>query len=1068
MFKKLLLFLPLALIVPVATGVYSDEFAPQIVSADGSDGKGEYDGYTYTQVGNRRYYDSTEFAPTIVKNFWAPNGYKFSLNLSDEQIDMIFTQAEAVGFNYTYINCTLSYEKFGVEVYYESIIYDLEGNKEATKEYLKDKINNAEPFYEIRESTVETDITYIFDFYFSCDKYVSEHNAYNFRFKGEKMVLQPFDQSDCIEFNLQYYLDDDGGRSEERVDIMCNPIKGFFNEEPYNNPYGFVTDTRAQRYSQDADGFIDGNVYRFNLYAYNTVEIADLNYYGVEMNNMPSRPLPCKIKLSFVSGGVEYSYWSKEFIFGDPEFYVTIDGYADRGSVQKNSSHLYGVSFANLNNSEFYSINAAATALPLRLDSQARLREYYDRAIEPDDNINYYLKSSFNNWERDENYTFVETSEGHFKLYNIPLTSGDEIRVHTTADDYLYYQNATAPVGCGYTIGGFWDDVTIIERGNYDIEFILDPADHNHIAITRVGDYDEQPQTEEDYYLVGTFNNWEISGSYKLNEDEYSNHYFLKNQLLHEGDKFQISDSRGNLYSTSENWDCSGFTIEESGKLVVTDTRRLNIDYYVKNSHKYNIVLSSAELENAPIEGEENYLFYIPSNEEVRLHKEGRDAEFLDKEAGGLYYIWNKEGSYYDYYNGQSLIDNMDINSEEGDIFDKTQISAIPYSGEWSIYFEVNGTTEKERFFCRQTTQTIHVVSGDDTEDTILLNVPDEVNILNGADKLTVTPSVSSYDPEVEYYYNWDEPTKEGIISIEETLDGIITITPINPGVTELTVNVECELFAEISKTISVRVLDAIYDVAKIQVPNEFHYAGKDLTASLSIRGFTKIQNIDVEWTVTNKNGKEIPQEKLVVNSDATITLLKADSEDYTFVAYYQGVKLDTLTVKVRLTDINKFLKTNVWWIFLLTIALVVFSALMRKLFKRGKTTVDNIQGVYDVFCKCISDDKLTLPELKIIKKELTKCVHRCEDLNIEALNQYEKAIRYLRKSLGDTNSLINKWDSLTPEDKSAFTERLNLDLAKALNVAREIENAKDLIEQYHYNANKKNYEVISDEGKTK
>ena len=59
MFKKLLLFLPLALIVPVATGVYSDEFAPQIVSADGSDGKGEYDGYTYTQVGNRRYYDST-------------------------------------------------------------------------------------------------------------------------------------------------------------------------------------------------------------------------------------------------------------------------------------------------------------------------------------------------------------------------------------------------------------------------------------------------------------------------------------------------------------------------------------------------------------------------------------------------------------------------------------------------------------------------------------------------------------------------------------------------------------------------------------------------------------------------------------------------------------------------------------------------------------------------------------------------------------------------------------------------------------------------------------------------
>ena len=98
------------------------------------------------------------------------------------------------------------------------------------------------------------------------------------------------------------------------------------------------------------------------------------------------------------------------------------------------------------------------------------------------------------------------------------------------------------------------------------------------------------------------------------------------------------------------------------------------------------------------------------------------------------------------------------------------------------------------------------------------------------------------------------------------------------------------------------------------------------------------------------------------------------------------------------------------------------------------------------------------------IKREITRCLHHCEDLNIDAFNQYEKATRYLRKSLGDVKSLMKNYDVLNEGEKSVMYERLNADLGKALNVSKEIENAKGLIEQYHSKANKQNYEVLKED----
>ena len=69
-----------------------------------------------------------------------------------------------------------------------------------------------------------------------------------------------------------------------------------------------------------------------------------------------------------------------------------------------------------------------------------------------------------------------------------------------------------------------------------------------------------------------------------------------------------------------------------------------------------------------------------------------------------------------------------------------------------------------------------------------------------------------------------------------------------------------------------------------------------------------------------------------------------------------------------------------------------------------------------------------------------------------------------LRKSLNDTKPLVKNWETISLEDKNVFIDKLDKDLSKALNVAREIENAKDLIEQYHNKANRSNYEVLQEE----
>ena len=476
-----------------------------------------------------------------------------------------------------------------------------------------------------------------------------------------------------------------------------------------------------------------------------------------------------------------------------------------------------------------------------------------------------------------------------------------------------------------------------------------------------------------------------------------------------------------------------------------------------------------------PSVGEVGKLYYKPSDAEVELINAGRMEEFYARDAEGTYYNWNTELNDFEYYGGLMILNNyFSTFYDENAVFDfnkyLTSVASFPYTGRWFFNVQFWSFTDFVNYHLENSKQTIEVVeSGATEEDVIILHDTDglelgsNINLLINTADFVIVPTVSNYNKYVSYYYDY-ELSRDGVVELSEGENDEIILKPVGSGVVTLTVYCESKLFSTISKTISIRVLDAIYDVAKIEVPNEFHYAGKDLTISLSIRGFTDFQNLNIEWKVVDKEGNVLPADKYRINKNATLTLLNPDSEDYTITASYEGIELDSVTIQVRYVNLNQFLRNNIWWIFIITASFVALMVFLMAITKRSKTVVEHIEKAYQLFCNCLRDDKLTKEELVRIKREITRCKRRCEDLNIDALNQYEKSTRYLRKSLIDAKALLAKYDTLSPADRDVLTAGLDKDLAKALNVAKEIEQAKGLIEAYHSQANRQNFEVLVDE----
>ncbi len=492
-----------------------------------------------------------------------------------------------------------------------------------------------------------------------------------------------------------------------------------------------------------------------------------------------------------------------------------------------------------------------------------------------------------------------------------------------------------------------------------------------------------------------------------------------------------------------------------------------------------------------PEVGVKGVYYYVPSENETSLHNEGKDSEFIDTPSEGTYYLYEDvidpltEEVTGQAFNATTEVNLINVERAGGMIDPETTewvdfdpISeeelkellihkiTFPFEGRFthfSFAMEAGFNNNSMAHIEDSQLNTFEITPHMATKDEIILNVGDTVNLLDGGGDLVITPKISSYKEGASYYFD-SVLDKDGVISITQEESGEVTIHPLKTGLVSLTFKVDSSEFSEITKTITVRVIDGINDNSKLVVKDEFHKAGEPLTVSLSVRGLSDILNANVTWKVFDKKGNEVPKERVIVNDNASMTLMNPDSDDYTVKAYYAGVEISTTTVEVRYLDMDEFLRNNVWWIVLITLGFVGLVVLLVFLSKRSKSTVDRIERVYEVYCQCISNDSLSKLELKKIKRVITRCLHHCEDLNIDSFNQYEEAIVYLRKSLKDTKSLMKKYDKLDDAEKGVIYEHLNKYLSKSLTVAKEIEAAKELIEQYHANANRNNYATIKKE----
>ena len=515
--------------------------------------------------------------------------------------------------------------------------------------------------------------------------------------------------------------------------------------------------------------------------------------------------------------------------------------------------------------------------------------------------------------------------------------------------------------------------------------------------------------------------------------------------------------------------DCEFFMGKFDGReldLTVNSRLRVNLEpvRLMDKERGHDIYETNPRL---PETGEVGHYYYLPSEHEIALYNDGEDLSNLPAE--GEYYVFTEEGVFESYSGFRVFYESMNRYEYDPD-FNKTKFS-IPYVGNWrfnvnDVRFAYKGIVyEYASRFSKGVYQPLEVVLPHDGTEDINLNVPDQINLILGGKNINIIPSLSDSEDTV-YYFDW-AVNKNGIIDFVEDDSGMITVEPLRTGLVELTISAESKYLAKISKTIYVRVMDSIYGATQLVAPEGFHKVGEELTVNVEIRGITSFINMDIEWKIVDKKGAEMDPSLYQGNDDASLTILKPANNDYTITAYYEGVEIGKITLEFRYVDMNAFLMGNIWWIALITVGSVVLLIIIKRATSRGKTALQHIDIVYATFSTYLSDDKLTKHELKKTKRAINSCINRCEDINIEANNQYEKAIRYLRKSFNDAKALLTDWDKVDETERSVYIDRLDKDLYKALNIAKEMETARELIDEYHFKANKKNYESV-EEPKTK
>ena len=1011
MLKALGLFLLSMMSAPLAANSVSENFKPAPMNEIRS--VGIYDDVTFTHVSDTLWVcDSTDLSPAVEKHFSAPYGFAFVLRIDEEKVDKMIEVAIDAGasFESSYLLYSYTTQKMTVSSeairrdFYSFETQDVQERGEIIKQFILDNIDER-LLFERTESFVDDEIAVSFDFYFYRGNDIHGNPQEGLTLRFPGEVFPIKAFSETDFVRFESYSYDQEDSNTSYMRLSAYPTEGFFSgEEPYNI-YGFDTDEEERTV-----GVKEPEVQ----------EVSIEEFYTLPDSHARAYTLKGKIQSIFEPTDPNVT----ENIYGQLEL-IDVDKALDDDTAKK----LY-----------INGLTATKSALA---------------------------------WDGFSQYTFTNPVDYISIPYTSNLKVGDCIEVKILPD--------------GEETDGM-EPPTVLKK--YATAVLLS-IKHTNGKVTEVKTTANYTlRLVSDNFVLGTFDGHFLRLDYPDNpitcraklefksggkEYTYYSRYFV---IGKPNASMKIDNVIGRKYIEREVE--SEFTLDvnylnESNPVFVMTTVTA-YPYRLWDDEEHGLDYFDGEF---PIVGEEGRYYYEPSAYEKSLISQGKYEEYLDMKAEGTYKVWDSKSSSYKtlsvpildvfYYNTGGTID-------ESFDFEKlnTALASLPYVGRW--YFKIDSSTSspdnQPAFFgtsFNNTKQTIEVVVPTGDKNEIVLDMPDNINLILGGDSIDVNASINGPDHgSNDFYYDY-ELSKDNVIKVTKGENGKLNILPLAIGNVDLTITCDSPYFAKLEKQVRVRILDsAVYDVARIKEPDEFHEAGKDLTLAISLRGFTNIQNLPIEWTVVDKDGNAIDANKFRTNRDATMTLLSPDTGDYTVTAFYEGVELDKITVQVRYVNVNKFLISNLWWIIVITILFTAFIIFLSIVTKRGKTTVEHIERVYDVYCHYISDDKLTEYELKRIKREITKCLHRVQDLNIDALDQYEKATRYLRKSLDDTKRLLKNYEAFTKEERDILTNLLDKDLSKALMVSKEIEVAKGLIEAHHAEANRQNYEMLETEKKGK
>lgn len=439
------------------------------------------------------------------------------------------------------------------------------------------------------------------------------------------------------------------------------------------------------------------------------------------------------------------------------------------------------------------------------------------------------------------------------------------------------------------------------------------------------------------------------------------------------------------------------------------------------------------------------------------------DDEIISCDVQGYYTIPGQEG-----INSFGGIFNDDEPSTPGPSRIKLQSENKPYST--SLSFEDIGEHKLHMYALVKTNNAFIKYNINDTivveeeepsftplEDALqLVNTKEKIYATLNGDPFTVAASIAKdlLNDGDEAKFTWTA-SKNSIVDIIGEGEEVV-IAPINAGT--VTVNVVCnsDTFSGLTRSINITIVNEALATPTIDIPDEFHKTGEDLTLKFNLAGYSDLINLKVDWKVYNL---ELEEDAVFVdNLDGTITIKEAKSGAYEATALVNGEELARISFAVRQMDMQKFARDNLIWIFLIMVGALALFVTLRVVLSKKHSLEGRISKAIKIIETIDVDSPNYRKELRNARLSILSCIEQTEALNMENLNQYEETEQMLRKANDNIKGMVREDAKMDKEVKRARVAELLKTVNKALILASELGVAQDLVLEGYKQAQNNNY----------